>query len=39
MCRFCRHEILDVPLEEYYCQPCREYGWCGSKSRGYMTTR
>jgi len=22
---------------EYYCAPCREYGWCGSKSRGYMT--
>lgn len=22
---------------EYYCQACREYGWCGSKARGYMT--
>jgi hypothetical protein len=22
---------------EYYCTPCREYGWCGSKKRGYMT--
>jgi len=19
--------------------PCREYGWCASKTRGYMTTR
>jgi hypothetical protein len=24
---------------EYYCQPCREYEWCGAKARGYMTTR
>src|SRR5215831_13774001 len=24
---------------EYYCAPCREYGWCGSRSRGYMTAR
>src|SRR5215831_13137381 len=22
---------------EYYCAPCREYEWCGSKTRGYMT--
>ena len=21
-----------------YCQPCREYEWCGSKAPGYMTT-
>src|SRR5215510_11011651 len=21
---------------ESYCQQCREYEWCGSKSRGYM---
>src|SRR5262249_28835197 len=21
---------------EYYCQPCREYEWCGAKARGYM---
>jgi len=21
------------------CAPCREYGWCGSKTRGYMTVR
>jgi hypothetical protein len=19
---------------EYYCAPCREYGWCGTKTRG-----
>jgi hypothetical protein len=24
---------------EYYCSPCREYAWYGSKTRGYMTTR
>src|SRR5262249_34789282 len=24
---------------EYYCAPCREYGWCGGKARGYMTAR
>jgi hypothetical protein len=24
---------------EYYCQPYREYGWCGAKARGYMTAR
>src|SRR5262249_22620084 len=24
---------------EYYCAPCREYGWCGSKTRGYMVAR
>src|SRR5262245_45590823 len=34
MYRRCRNEILDVPVG-YYCVPCREYGWCGSKSRGY----
>jgi len=22
---------------EYYCAPCREYEWCGSKTPGYMT--
>src|SRR5262249_4580727 len=22
---------------EYYCAPCREYGWCGSKTRESMT--
>src|SRR5215831_7339962 len=21
---------------EYYCAHCREYGWCGSKTRGYI---
>jgi len=21
---------------EYYCVPCREYGWCGSKTRRYI---
>src|SRR5262249_11814083 len=24
---------------EYSCAPCREYEWCGTKTRGYMTTR
>jgi hypothetical protein len=24
---------------EYYCQPCGEYEWCGSKALGYMTAR
>ena len=24
---------------EYYSAPCREYEWCGSKSRGYMTAQ
>ena len=24
---------------EYYCQPCREYGWCGAKAQGYMVAR
>jgi hypothetical protein len=24
---------------EYYCQPCREYEWCGAKARGYMVAR
>jgi hypothetical protein len=24
---------------EYYCQPCREYGWCGAKATGYMTAK
>ena len=24
---------------EYYCAPCREYEWCGTKTRGYMVAR
>src|SRR5215471_1030493 len=24
---------------EYDCAPCREYGWCGSKTRSYMTAQ
>jgi len=33
----CRNEVLDVRWE-YYCTPCREYGWYGSKTRGYMNS-